>query len=160
LRERDSEVRWVPIQREPAVREAPDTFEHAIGAAAHPDRNPPRRPWLDAGERDAVEAALEVHDRFLEEASQEEDLLLYAAAPGVEVLTERFVLDGVPPDAYSQAEASLREDLEISRLFRDERRLALRQDDDRRHEFQERRHRREVREEHERLGEGRLVIVG
>ena len=87
------------------------------------------------------------------------DLLLDAAAAIVEVLVEGFVLDMVPADADAEPQAAAAEDVDLGRLLGHERRLPLRQI---RMPVRARvaRAGRQVAEEHERLVEGVVDVVG
>ena len=65
------------------------------------------------------------------ERAQQGDLLLDAPAARMEVLAERLELDVVPADADAEPQAPAAEVVDLGRLLGDERRLALRQADDR-----------------------------
>ena len=75
-----------------------------------------------------------------------------------EVGTERFVLHRVPSEADAEPEPAEREQVDLGGLLRDERGLALREDDDAGHQL-ERRDRGEVAEQHERLVKRRVDVV-
>ena len=81
-------------------------------------------------------AALVVEDGLRPEAAHQLDLLLEAAAAVREVLAERLVLDEVPADAEAEPELPVRQQVDLGRLLREQRRLALRRDDDARHELE------------------------
>ena len=74
-------------------------------------------------------ATLERHGSLGEEATQQLDLLGASRASVVEVLSERFVLDGVPTDADAEPQSTLTEDVDRGCLLRDEGCLALGEDD-------------------------------
>ena len=92
-------------------------------------------------------------------SSHQLDLLAHAPAAIGEVGAERLVLDRVPTEADAEPEPAVGEQIDLGGLLGDERRLALRQDDDARDEL-ERRDRGEVAEQHERLVERRIDVVG
>ena len=146
--------------RRPAVREAPDAIEDTAGHPAHPDRDRPLRAGVDSRIAHPVEAPLECEQRLLPEPAQEPHLLLDAASPRAEVLTERLVLDVVPavPDAEDQPAAG--EQVDLRRLLRHQRGLPLGQDQDVRDQPQPRGHGREEAEQHQRLVNRRAVAVG
>ena len=83
-----------------------------------------------AGAVDAVEATVERDDRFGPQPAQQLDLFLLARAARFEVLSERLVLDVVPPDADAETNPSARQHVEVGDLARHERGLALRKDQD------------------------------
>ena len=64
------------------------------------------------------------------------DLLLEAAAAVREVLAERLVLDEVPADPEAEPELPVRQQVDLGRLLGEQRRLALRRDDDARDELE------------------------
>src|SRR4029453_11215906 len=87
-------------------------------------------------------------------------VLAEATAPGVEVLVQGLVLDVVPADAHTQAQAPAREDVHRRGLLGHQRGLALGQDDDAGHELEALSERSEVAEQDEDLVERALVGVG
>ena len=77
----------------------------------------------------------------------------------MEVLVQRFVLDVIPADADTEAQASAREHVDRRGLFRHQRGLALRQDHDAGDELEALRARRQIPEQHEGLVECRAHVV-
>src|SRR5215510_15472891 len=86
------------------------------------------------------------------------DLLFDSPATRGEIYAERLELHRVPADGNAEAESSTRKHIDRGGLLGDERGLALRQDDDARHQLDPARDRGEKSEEHERLVEG--VTIG
>ena len=107
-----------------------------------------------------MELAVESHRLLRPEAAQQFDLLGRPRAAVAEVLTKSLVLDGVPADADAQAEPATAEKIDFGRLLRDQRRLALRQDDDPGDELERSGDRGEVAIHHERLVECGVHVVG
>src|SRR5437773_887826 len=86
--------------RKPAVRDLGDPLEHGLGHAAHPYRDGALDGQrVDSGPIEVMIRTLEVHHRLGPELPHDRDLLADAAAPRVEVLVQRLVLDVVPADA-------------------------------------------------------------
>ena len=96
---------------------------------------------------------------FGPQPAEELDLLLTPDAAVGEVLAERLVLDGVPPDADAEAEPAFGEEVDLRRLLGDQGGLALREDDDPGHDLELREGGDEA-EQHERLVERRVHVVG
>ncbi len=113
----------------------------------------------EAGAGDGLEPAMKGHRLLGPQAAHERDLLADPARPAREVLAESLVLDRVPPDPDTETQASLREQVDLCRLFGDEGALALREDHDPGDEL-EARQGRQVAEEDERLVEGAVQVVG
>ena len=93
------------------------------------------------------------------EAAHEVDLLLEPSPAVREVLAQRLVLHRVPADPHAEPEPTRGEHVDFRGLLRDERGLALRQDDDPGDELR-RGDRGQVAEHHERLMERRVDVVG
>jgi hypothetical protein len=106
-----------------------------------------------------IELALERHQGFAPEFAQELHLLLLTPAAGVEALPQGLVLDVVPTDADAETAAPAGEQVDIGHLPRNERRLALRQNQNARHQLDPPGERGEVSEHHERVVEGVLLRV-
>src|ERR1700730_14253351 len=87
------------------------------------------RPRVDAGVIDRVPPPLEAHMRLGPQLLHDLDLLFGAAAAIVEVLVETGELDLVPADADAEPETAAAQRIEAGHLFRDQNRLALRQDE-------------------------------
>ncbi len=85
-------------------------------------------------------------------------LLLGAAAAIVEILVERDELDVVPADPDAEPEPAAAQHAEAGRLLRDQRRLALRQDQDAGREAELARASGQIAEQHERIVE--QIVVG
>ena len=98
-------------------------------------------------------ATVEIDHGLGPQHPHELDLLLEAAPSVVEIHPQRLVLDRVPADAETEAKAAAGEHVYLRRLLREQRRLALRRDDDSGDELEPRRHAGEVAEEHEDLVE-------
>jgi hypothetical protein len=84
----------------------------------------------EIGSIDPVEAAREVDNRFGEQPAEQLDLLLLARAAGMEVLPEGLVLDVIPADPRSKAQATAGQEINVGRLPCHEGGLALRKDED------------------------------
>ena len=109
--------------------------------------------------RDALVASLERQHRLRPEPPQQLDLLLHAASAVRELQAQRLELDTVPAHSHAEHEPPAREQVDLRRLLRDERRLPLRQHEHACHELDGGREAREVAEQDERLVERRLVRV-
>ena len=142
-----------------AVAESHSPPKDELGEASEPDRDAASGAGIDAGTVDVIELALERHQGLAPELAQELHLLLLAPAASVEALPERLVLDVVPADANAEAQAPAGEQVDIGHLPRNEGGLALRQNQDARHEFDAPGERGEVSEHHERVVEGVLLRV-
>jgi hypothetical protein len=94
----------------------------------------------------------------VKQPAQKLDLLLLAGAAGAEVLPEGLVLDVAPPDSHAEPEPAARKELEIGRLPRHQRRLALREDHDAAREPDPLGDGGQVGEHHERIVE--RVVLG
>ena len=120
--------------------------------AAVPDRHPAgRRARVDAGVLDCVEFARKGDVRLGPQRLHDAHLLLRAAAAVVEILVEPGKLDLVPADPDAEPEPPARQYVEACRLLRDERGLALRQDQHLRRKILDFRDRGEKPEQHERV---------
>jgi hypothetical protein len=86
-------------------------------------------------------------------------LALDPLPPVGEVLAQGLVLDGVPSEADTEPEPAAGEKVDFGRLLGDQGRLPLRENDDPGDELQ-RCESGQVAEEHERLVEGRVEVVG
>ena len=117
------------------------------------------RERLQPSLRDAVPFPLERDRRIRPELTHHLDLFLFAAATVAERLVQRLVLDLVPTDSNAKPELAARQDVNFSRLFGDENRLPLRENDHAGHEFQIG-DARQVAEEDERLVKLRVGRVG
>src|SRR2546423_2241500 len=138
--------------RHPAVGDARGAALDAVALAAHPDRDRPlHRQGIEARIGDAVVRAREGHELARPQRAHHGDLLLDAPAARTEVGAERLELDGIPSDRNAEPQAAAREDIDGGRLLRDERRLALRKDDDAARKPEARGGRGEEAEQHERL---------
>ncbi len=87
------------------------------------------------------------------EAAQNLDLLLDAAAAGMEVLVQRLVFDVIPAESDAEPQPAAAQHVDFRRLLRDEHRLALRQDENPRDELDIRGEGGHVAEHDERLVE-------
>ena len=67
-----------------------------------------------------VERAVKLHVGLRPEPAQQDELLVQPAAAGGCVLTERFVLDGVPAQPDTQLEAPVAERAQLRGLLRDQ----------------------------------------
>src|ERR1700682_6710793 len=117
-------------EEDEAVRQTGGPGERDFAVSTQPDRDGPRRLGHERGSVDPVEAAREVDDGLCEQPAKELDLLLLAGGAGVEVLPEGFVLDVVPADPYAEAQSTAGQEVNVGRLTRDKRCLALRNDQD------------------------------
>ena len=88
------------------------------------------------------------------------DLLGRPLAAVAEILTERFVFDGIPADADTETQPAAAEQIDLGRLLGDQRGLSLRQDDDAGDELQLLGHGGEVAVHDERLVKCRVHVVG
>jgi hypothetical protein len=89
-----------------AIAESRSSPKYRLGEASEPDRDAASGAGIDAGTFDVIELALERHQGLAPELAQELHLLLLAPTASVEVLPERLVLDVVPADADTEADAS------------------------------------------------------
>jgi hypothetical protein len=78
----------------------------------------------------------------------------------MEFLAEGLVLDVVPADAYTQAQSTTGQKVNIGRLPRDERRLTLGKDKDTRGKTNSQRNGSQIRKHHERVMERVVLGVG
>ncbi len=147
-----------PIEDE-AVAESRSTPKDSLGEASEPDGNSAGGPGINARTVDVIETALEGDQGRAPELAQQRYLLLLTLAARVEALPERLVLDVVPANADAEAEAPAGEQVEIGHLPRNEGGLALRQNQDARHELDALRERGQVSEHDERVVEGVLLGV-
>ena len=148
------------LLRQIAIAQSPGPLQDDIGIAADPDGN--RLLWqrVDAGLVDALESPVKVDQFARPEFAQNSDLFFAAGAPRTEVDAKRCVFDLVPADADAHAEASAGEQIDLGRLFRHQRRLPLRQDQDAGHEADGLGEGGHPREERKGLVEHIFVVVG
>src|ERR1700722_6290135 len=107
--------------------------EGRLGGAAIPDRPPPRRrARVDPGIVDMMELALILDVRLGPQRLHDPHLIGRALAAGVEILVEAGELALVPaaPDAEPEPAVAAAQHVKARRLLGDQRRLALRQDQD------------------------------
>src|SRR5205823_2064123 len=141
----------------PAAAPFDGALHRPPGVPAIPERHLARgRARVDPGILDRVPLPLERDMRLLPQRPHEFDLLLRAAAAIVKILVEAGEFDLVPADPDAEPEAPARQDIEACRLLRDERGLALRQDQYLRRKILDFRDRGEKPEQHE----GIMVEVG
>jgi hypothetical protein len=145
--------------KDEAIAESRSSPKDRLGEASEPDRDAASGAGIDTGTIDVIELALERHQGLAPELAQELHLFLLAPATSVEALPERLVLDVVPTDADTEADASAGEQVDVGHLPRNEGGLALRQDQDPRHELDALGECGEVSEHHERVVEGVLLRV-
>lgn len=107
----------------------------------------------------AIPCAIEGHVGLRPKTAQQPDLLFDPPAANVEGRPQRFVLDGIPPDAYSQAQSSTGQQVELGGLLGHENRLTLRQNEDAGRESNAVRTGRDPGEEHERFMERMGEVV-
>src|SRR5262245_941451 len=112
-----------------------------------------RRQRIQPSIGDTVPLAFE-RDRLLcPQPPHQLDLLLRSRPSIMEIRAERLVLDGVPTGTHTEAQSPACEHVETGGLFRDERGLTLRKDDDCGHELEMSGQRGEVAEQYEWLVE-------
>ena len=116
-------------QREPPVSHPGDPAQHLVGAASEPDGDGTLdRKRVDPGVRDLVPPPVQCHQVLAPQGAHHLDLLLRPAAPVVEVLPQRLVLDGVPAYTHAEPQPSTGQHVDRGGLLGHEGRLALRQD--------------------------------
>ena len=135
-------------------------LERHFAKSTKPDRDGPRRLGHKRGSVNPVEAPGEVHHRFRKQPAKEIDLLLLSGAAGMEVLPEGLVLDVVPAHPHTEAQTTAGQEINISRLTCDERRLALRKDQDPGSETDSLGDAGQIREHHERVVKRVVLGVG
>ena len=153
----------------------PRTWRHhgkpAVSESAHPPvggRGRPAHPHGDRalhghrhqpGPADVVEVAIERDRPLRPESAQELYLLLHPATARRKVLPEGVVLDSIPPDADAEPQPALRQNVDLSRLLRNQRGLALRQDQNAGDELHRRSDAGQKTEQHEHLVEVGVYVV-
>lgn len=145
-------------EEDEAIREPGGPLEGDIAMPSEPDRDGLRRLRQERRPVNPIEAAREVDNRLCKQPTQKLNLLLLPGAAGMEVLPKSFVFDVVPADTYAKPQSTTRQEINVGRLPRDERRLALRKDKDTRGETETLRHGCQIREHHERVME--RVVFG
>ncbi len=144
----------------PAIRQARRTLQRGFGRGAEPDRDRPLDGQrIEAGVGDGVPLALECDQWLRPQQAQQRHLLLEALAASVKVLSQRLILDGVPPEPDAQAQPPAAEHVERGGLLGDHGGLALGKDEDARGKLDAQRDGGHVTEEHERFQERGLVGV-
>ena len=144
-------------QWHPAIAPFDGAPQRDLRMSAVPERHLARgRSRVDPGILDRVPLAFEGDMRLLPQRPHEFDLLLRAAAAIVKILVEAGEFDLVPADPDTEPEPPARQYIEACRLLRDERGLALRQDQHLRRKILDFRDRGEKPEQHE----GIVVEVG
>ena len=123
---------------EPAVGEPADPAVGRVRRAADPDRDRPLDGQRARGRppspgRRCRRTSPTAPSRV---ARSRRDLLGHAASALIEGLAERLVLDGVPPEPDAEPEPAAGQQVHLRGLLRDERGLALREDDDAGHELE------------------------
>src|SRR5690349_1276652 len=98
-----------------------------------------------------VPAAVKRHRRSSPEGTEDLDLFLHASTARVKVRPESLVLDIVPSHANAEPQAASTQHIDLRRLLGHEGGLALREDQDSRHQFNPASARGEMAEQHERL---------
>src|SRR5262249_11353794 len=152
--DRHRTVRVVTETEDEPVGETRSAAVHDVAPSGHPDRDAPLRAREDRRAVDAMVLPGVVDERFAPGQAQHLDSVFPAWSPALDVLVERLVLDEVPPDADTKSEAAVREQVDLGRLLRDQRRLPLGENEDGGDELQRAGYRRDETEEHERLVEG------
>jgi hypothetical protein len=142
------------------VREPGSPVERGLAMTSKPDRDGTRRLGHERRSVNAIEATRELDDGFCKQPAKERDLLFLPGPPGVEVLSEGIVLDVVPADPYTEAESTAGQEIDIGRLPRDERGLALRKDEDSCSETDPLGDAGQIREHHKRVMERVALGVG
>jgi hypothetical protein len=131
-----------------------DARQSVFVVAAIPERDAPRsRARVDAGVVDGVVLALEGHVRLRPERLHDLRLFLRPAATVVEILVQGGEFNLVPADADAQAEAAAGQHVEAGRLLRDQRGLALGDDQHAGGEGQFRRDGGQIAKQNERIME-------
>src|SRR5262245_17897093 len=132
----DAVVRW-PASRHPPIPEARRALEHRLCRTTKPDGDRTLyRQWINASIINDVVGALVGDQRLRPELAQDLDLLFSAAPTRLKFLAERIVLDVIPADANAETQPSTAQDIDLSGLLGDQGRLALRQNENARHQFE------------------------
>ncbi len=111
------------------IADARCALHRHVAEAAKPNRNISLGERPDSGAIDAVVLARIVDDRLAPKRSEHFDLFVEAFASVIVALTEAFVLDIVPAGPDAESKSFTRQEVEFGGLFRDQRRLSLRQDE-------------------------------
>ncbi len=126
---------------------------------ADPDRNRPlHRQRRQPGGGHGLVLAFGRHRPLGPQPAQQRNLLGHPPTAIGEVLTERLILHRVPAQADPEAEVAIGQQVDLGGLLGDQRRLALRQDDDAGDELK-RDQRGKVAERDERLVESRVDVI-
>src|SRR5690349_8711228 len=107
------------MPRHPAIAKACHTLQHAVIAAAKPDREVATQ-WarLDACIRNGMPFAFEGDQRLLPEKAQHFNLLLHVFAARMEILVQGSILDFVPSITNPHSEAPTSgQHIQFSSLF-------------------------------------------
>ena len=148
-----------PLERNPTVAEFAAALQQRRRVAAKPDRNRRCGSRVDARGGDRVPFALVRQAVFAPEFAQQLDLLGLPPAARVEVFVQCFVFDGVPTGADAETKPAVRQQRDLRRLFCDEHRLPLRQDQHAAHHVELRRHPGDERERRQRFVERDVLVV-
>ena len=117
---------------EPAVAETPRTFDCRVLECPDPERNRTlKRQRVDAGVPMLVPFAGETAGRLGPELAQTGNLLLHPPGAVAEGLPQDLEFHGVPADADAQAQPAAGQEVYFRRLLGDQRRLPLREDENR-----------------------------
>jgi hypothetical protein len=147
-------------QWHPAVAESRNSPQEPFcESAANPNWNRAIRTRSDADAIECMPSALKGDEFLRPELPEERNLLLLPRATRVEIFVERLVFRKVPTDTDTQTQALAREEIYFGGLFGDERRLALRKNQDARSELDSLRQAGKEREKRERLVELAVVEV-
>src|SRR6266567_478451 len=135
--------------RKVAIGKLGGALDRPLRISANPDWNRPLH-WqrVQPHSGDAVVLALEGDHPFRPQQPHHLDLLFEAPPSIVEVHAERLVFDRVPADADTHAEFAAGQHIHLGGLLGSQHGLALRQDDDARHQLESRRHGGQVAEQH------------
>src|SRR5438132_1385653 len=155
----DPVVRW-PARRHPPLTESRGALEDRLCGTPKPDRNGTLNGQrIDAGIVNVVLCGM-VRDQWLgPELTQHLDLLFDPVPTPLKFLAQRIVLDVVPANPNTEAQTSPTQHVDLCGLLGDQGRLALRQDENARHQFELPGHRSEKPEEHHRLMKRMLIGV-
>jgi hypothetical protein len=146
-------------QCDPSIAEARGTPQRWLGFAAKPDGNRAlHRQRIDAGLVDSVPLPLERHHRLRPQRPQDRDLLIHTCTAGAKLRIQALIFHLIPADPNTEPQPPATYDLDLGRLLRDQRSLALREDKDTRRKCKGLCEASYVAEEHKWLME--LILAG
>jgi hypothetical protein len=140
-----------------AVRKPGRPIKCHLGSPAKPDRDRPCRLRHKCGSVNAIKPAGELDHRLCKQPAKKPYLLLLPSAARSEVLSQGLVLDVIPAHAYTEAQPSAGQKINICRLPRHKRGLTLRENQDASTKLDSFRDPGQIGEQYERIVE-RIVL--